>query len=429
MFQEKPLAAASSERSERQAAACASRCRHRSAHFAKRSARGIAGPSRISAGPVTLASRSAADRAASCSECVARAATRFRRSRPEAPAACPRRSASARCAPLRPRPCRSRRRRPRRGRRPTCSSGSLAPTRGVANVTLRAMPRCVSDVRARAAAASAAVMPGTTSHAMPAASSAAISSCARPNSIGSPPLSRTTTRCVARRIDEALVDELLRGRMLAAALADGELLRARGERDRVRMHERVVEHDVGLLEQACRAQRQEVGRAGAGADEIRSGHRISPAATVPLVASSIRMKLPVAGMSSYRSATMGEASETVACPISFIASAEARARAIASTRSTGDRGASRARALRASHGAGCTAANVERTLVEPAKGGVELLHGLRRLGGPDQHVAARDIHFVGERDRDRVVQARLVACPVERCDFAHRRSRAPRAAP
>src|SRR5688572_11794134 len=45
-----------------------------------------------------------------------------------------------------------------------------------------------------AAAASAEVTPGTTSKATPAAFSAVISSCARPNSMGSPPLRRTTTR-------------------------------------------------------------------------------------------------------------------------------------------------------------------------------------------------------------------------------------------
>ena len=91
--------------------------------------------------------------------------------------------------------------------------------------------------------------------------------------------------------------------MLAAALADGDLLGARGERDGVRMHQRVVEHDVGALEQPRRAQRQQVRCARAGADEIDIPrrcrvHRDHPRATVSLVASSIRMKLPVARLSS-----------------------------------------------------------------------------------------------------------------------------------
>src|SRR5262245_32361822 len=70
-----------------------------------------------------------------------------------------------------------------------------SPTRGVANATLRLRPRRVSETPRSAAAASAAVMPGTTSNSTPAARSASISSCARPNSIGSPPFSRTTTAC------------------------------------------------------------------------------------------------------------------------------------------------------------------------------------------------------------------------------------------
>ena len=73
---------------------------------------------------------------------------------------------------------------------------------------------------------------------------------------------------LARRVDEALVDEALRGGMPAAALADREPLGAPGERERVRVHQRVVEHDVGPREEPRRAQREEVGRTRAGADEI-----------------------------------------------------------------------------------------------------------------------------------------------------------------
>ena len=58
--------------------------------------------------------------------------------------------------------------------------------------TRRASLRCVSDTPSRLAAPCAALMPGTTSTAMPAVRQAAISSPARPKIIGSPPLSRTT---------------------------------------------------------------------------------------------------------------------------------------------------------------------------------------------------------------------------------------------
>ena len=121
-------------------------------------------------------------------------------------------------------------------------------------------------------------------------------------------------RVLARGVDQALVDELLRRRVLAATLAHRDLLRAFGEGDGIRVDERIEEDDVGGGEQARRPQRQEVGRARAGTDEVdrtrcgtRGGqggtrrthaHRISPAATVALVASSIRMKLPVAWLSA-----------------------------------------------------------------------------------------------------------------------------------
>ena len=55
-----------------------------------------------------------------------------------------------------------------------------------------------------------------------------------------------------------------------------------------------MEHDIGPFEQPRSAQRQQVRRPGSRADEIHSPcHSIIPAATVWLVASSIRMKAPV----------------------------------------------------------------------------------------------------------------------------------------
>ena len=50
----------------------------------------------------------------------------------------------------------------------------------------------IAVVALAAAAAMAAVTPGTTSHAMPASASASSSSSRRPNTLGSPPLRRTT---------------------------------------------------------------------------------------------------------------------------------------------------------------------------------------------------------------------------------------------
>ena len=74
----------------------------------------------------------------------------------------------------------------------------------------RASRRCVNETASRAAAPCAAVMPGTTSTAIPAARQAAISSPARPKIIGSPPLSRTTRLpALASRIIRLLISSCL----------------------------------------------------------------------------------------------------------------------------------------------------------------------------------------------------------------------------
>ena len=100
-------------------------------------------------------------------------------------------------------------------------------------------------------------------------------------------------------IDQSLVDELLCRGMFSAALADRDLLRARGQCDRLRMHQSVMKDDVGLLEQLCRAQGQQVRCTGAGTDEINdAAHATNPPATVLFVVSSMRMKLPVARLSA-----------------------------------------------------------------------------------------------------------------------------------
>ena len=75
-----------------------------------------------------------------------------------------------------------------------------------------------------------------------------------------------------RRIDQTLVDETLRGGVCAATLADSDPLGVVRQRDRLRMHERIVEDDVCALEQACGSQRQQVGCAGTGSDEVDLAH-------------------------------------------------------------------------------------------------------------------------------------------------------------
>ena len=82
-------------------------------------------------------------------------------------------------------------------------------------------------------------------------------------------------------------------------LPTATILRTCRESEDLRVHQRVMEHDVGALQNARGAQREEIGRAGAGADQIDLAHQsISPAATVWLVTSSIRMKAPVVRFAS-----------------------------------------------------------------------------------------------------------------------------------
>ena len=86
--------------------------------------------------------------------------------------------------------------------------------------------------------------------------------------------------------------------MPSAALANRDFYSVHRECDDVRMHQGIVKHDVGAFQQPRCPQCQKVRCARAGTDEIdRTIHWINPAATVLLVASSIRMKLPVARLS------------------------------------------------------------------------------------------------------------------------------------
>jgi len=81
-------------------------------------------------------------------------------------------------------------------------------------------------------------------------------------------------------VGEPLVDEALRGRVAAAALADGDFLSLDESKYRLG-NQGVMENDVGLAEQPGRAHGEEVGCTRPGADEIdSSAHCTSPAATV-----------------------------------------------------------------------------------------------------------------------------------------------------
>ena len=111
-------------------------------------------------------------------------------------------------------------------------------------------------------------MPGTTSTAMPAARQAAISSPARPKIIGSPPLSRTTRLPALGERHHQRVDLVLLAGGRKAGLADQHLLGlAAGEIEDAGRDQIVDQDHVGRLQRAHRAQRQQFGIAGAGADQ------------------------------------------------------------------------------------------------------------------------------------------------------------------
>ena len=74
----------------------------------------------------------------------------------------------------------------------------------VTTANVDATPRCVTGMPAAAGAAIAAVTPGTTSKGTPARAHASASSPPRPNTNGSPPFSRTTSRPAQGPVDEQL---------------------------------------------------------------------------------------------------------------------------------------------------------------------------------------------------------------------------------
>ena len=129
-------------------------------------------------------------------------------------------------------------------------SVSVVPLAGsswpVTIVTWVLSPRCVTGIPAYAGAAIALVMPGTTSKGTPASISASASSPPRPNTKGSPPFRRTTSRPASAVLDERRVDAVLVHRDPARCLPDVDPLGAgRREVEQRRVREPVEDHDVG----------------------------------------------------------------------------------------------------------------------------------------------------------------------------------------
>ena len=63
--------------------------------------------------------------------------------------------------------------------------------------------------------------------------------------------------------------------MFAAALADGDFLRAFGQRERVGMHERIVKNDIGCSKQACSADGEQIWRPRTGANQMNDALGLS----------------------------------------------------------------------------------------------------------------------------------------------------------
>jgi len=85
--------------------------------------------------------------------------------------------------------------------------------------------------------------------------------------------------------------------MAAAALAYENFPGARGERERPRVHQRIVEDQLGALENFRSAQGEQSGAPGRRRPDTLYPS-IIPAATVWLEVSSIRIKEPVARFNS-----------------------------------------------------------------------------------------------------------------------------------
>ena len=144
-------------------------------------------------------------------------------------------------------------------------------------MTLDALLRLVSEQPTAAAAANAAVMPGTTSKGTPASVSAANSSAARPKMSGSPLLRRTTLRWArACSIMSALISSCVM-LFMPQRLPTLTISAWGGAKLRIACGNKVVvEDDVGGLNQAQRLDGEQIGIAGAGSYEIDLALRARP---------------------------------------------------------------------------------------------------------------------------------------------------------
>ena len=140
---------------------------------------------------------------------------------------------------------------------------------------------------AYAAAAIALVMPGTTSNGTPAAASASASSPPRPNTNGSPPLSRTTRRAGAAPVDEQRVDLVLGQLDLARAPCRRDAARRRGARASSSAGDasRSYTTTSAAAQQLGAPHGQQARIARARADEV-DGHAASPSTSCPRRSSS-----------------------------------------------------------------------------------------------------------------------------------------------
>ena len=133
-----------------------------------------------------------------------------------------------------------------------------------------------------AAQPSAAVTPGTIATGRPASRKASTSSPPRPNTKGSPAFSRTTVwPARTRRTSSALISSCAQRAWPFLALADrDELGIATSARQDRRRHEIVVQDGVGLLQELRGLERQKIGIARAGADDMGDADRRQPATGV-----------------------------------------------------------------------------------------------------------------------------------------------------
>ena len=246
----------------------------------------------------------------------------------------------------------------------------------------------------------------------------------------------------ARGIDEALVDEALRGRMLAAALADRDLL-ARARRARSSPDARARRGTRCRLRRAGAPRAASAGPARPGrrrrdrrcrwarGREASARHRIIPAATVRVGGLVDQDEAARGGVVVVAVADDGlRQRQRRPAPMSFIASAAGAGSCdCVDTFQRCSMLRRRGRAPRAWCGAGSSAAAIERALVEPAERGLDAAHGLGRRGARDDHVAARDVDLVGEHERDRVVQRGAAAACRRTCGSRAPSSCVPKAAP